>query len=170
MSQKAYNVILLLFIIVGTVLVYNHYLESYYSIDSAKAFLSRAETAPTPDLMADAIQKSKMLVPKSGNPVWWFPTSRTDFGLIQNDMAGLIDLARAIGGLSREQEAYQVGMDTLRGKIRTLGEQMGEAAGYHFLNLTSIFFGIVWVLGFTAVLYLRSKQQVAIKEEEILTT
>jgi len=170
LSQKAYNVILLLFIIVGTVLVYNHYLESYYSIDSAKAFLSRAETAPTPDLMADAIQKSKMLVPKSGNPVWWFPTSRTDFGLIQNDMAGLIDLARAIGGLSREQEAYQVGMDTLRGKIRTLGEQMGEAAGYHFLNLTSIFFGIVWVLGFTAVLYLRSKQQVAIKEEEILTT
>jgi hypothetical protein len=170
LSQKAYNVILLLFIIVGTVLVYNHYLESYYSIDSAKAFLSRAETAPTPDLMADAIQKSKMLVPKSGNPVWWFPTSRTDFGLIQNDMAGLIDLARAIGGLSREQEAYQAGMDTLRGKIRTLGEQMGEAAGYHFLNLTSIFFGIVWVLGFTAVLYLRSKQQVAIKEEEILTT
>jgi len=170
LSQKAYNVILLLFIIVGTVLVYNHYLESYYSIDSAKAFLSRAETAPTPDLMADAIQKSKMLVPKSGNPVWWFPTSRTDFGLIQNDMVGLIDLARAIGGLSREQEAYQVGMDTLRGKIRTLGEQMGEAAGYHFLNLASVFFGIVWVLGFTAVLYLRSKQQVAIKEEEILTT
>jgi len=156
---------------VGAVLVYNHYLESYYSIDSAKAFLSRAETAPTPDLMADALQKSRVLVPKSGNPVWWFPTTRTDFGLVQDDMAGLIDLARVIGALSREQEAYQVGMDTLRGKIRTLGEQLGEAAGYHFLNLTSVFLGILWVLGFAVVLYLRSKQQVSIREEEeILTT
>ncbi|MBM3898148.1 MAG: hypothetical protein FJ358_06475 [Thaumarchaeota archaeon] len=170
MSQKVYNAILLVFIVVGAVLVYNHYLESYYSIDSAKAFLSRAETAPTPDLMADALQKSRVLIPQSGNPVWWFPTTRTDFGLIQNDMTGLIDLARAIGGLSREQEAYQIGMDTLRGKIRTLGEQLGEAAGYHFLNLASIFFGMLWVLGFAAVLYLRSKQQVPIKKEEILTT
>ena len=170
MGQKAYNVILLLFIIVGATLVYNHYLESYYSIDSAKAFLSRAETAPTPDLMADSIQKSRDLIPKSGNPVWWLPTTRTDFGLIQNDMAGLIDLARVIGGLAREQEAYQAGMDTLRGKIMTLGDQLGEAAGYNFLNLASIFFGMVWVLGFAAVLYLRSKQQVATKEEEILTT
>ena len=166
-----HNAILLLFILVGAVLVYDHYLESYYSIDSAKAFLSRAETAPTPDLMADALQKSRALIPESGNPVWWFPTTRTDFGLIQNDMVGLIDLAKAIGVLPREQEAYQVGMDTLRGKIRTLGEQLGEAAGYHFLNLTSIFFGMLWVLGFAFVLYLRSKQQVSKREdEEILTT
>ena len=68
MSQKAYNVVLLLFIIVGAVLVYDHYLESYYSIDSAKAFLSRAETAPTPDLMADALQESRALVPKK----YWY--------------------------------------------------------------------------------------------------
>jgi len=60
-------------------------------------------------------------------------------------------------------------METLRGKIRTLGEQLGEAAGYHFLNLASIFLGLIWVLGFAAMLYLRSKQQVAIKEEEVLT-
>lgn len=169
-NQRLTGILLLLFVIVGGIAVYNHYLQSYYTLDSAKAFLSRAESAPTPDQMADAIQRSRELIPKSGNPVWWFPTTRTEFVLIHRDLDGLIELARLLGTLPREQEAYQVGMDTIRGKIRTLGEQLGEAAGYYFLSPLSMVLGALWLLGVAAVLYLRSKQHIRVKEEEPLLT
>lgn len=169
-TQRLTSVLLLLFVVVGAVAVYNHYFQSYYAVDSAKAFLSRAESAPTPDQMADAIQRSRELIPKTGNPVWWFPTTRTDFALIHRDLDGLIDLARLLGTLPREQEAYQTGMETLRGKIRTLGEQLGEAAGYYFLSPLSVVLGALWLLGVAAVLYLRSKQHIEVREEETLLT
>jgi hypothetical protein len=166
LNKKLSGVFLIVFMVIGAVAIYNHYLESYYLVDRGKAFLSRAETAPTPDQMADALQRAEDLLPKSGNPVWWFPTPRTDFALINQDTNGLIELARLIGTLSKEQEAYQVGMDTLRGKIRTLGEQLGEAAGYYFLSPSSVLFGFLWILGVATLLYLRSRDKLELREEE----
>jgi hypothetical protein len=93
------------------------------------------------------------------NPVWWFPTDRTDFLEIQTYIDGIIARATLIEKLPRDSAAYQQGMDDLRGKVRALESQLAEASGYMFVSGLNIVTSGVWFAVFAIIGYLLRRRQ-----------
>ena len=140
-------------LIVGAALLYSAYYNTFYAIDRANALFSRAETAGFAEDMIAYLERGRQLLPKSGNPVWWFPTDKTDFAEIQKDIDGIIARAKLLESLPRDSTAYQQGMDDLRGRIRALELQVAEASGYMFVSGWNIVISAIWLTAFTIVLF-----------------
>ncbi len=132
-------------IVVGGSLLYVAYYNSFYRIDRANALFSRAETAGFAEDMIAYLQRGRQLLPKSGNPVWWFATDKTDFSEIQKDIDGINARATLLENLPRDSAAYQQGMDDLRGKIRALELQVAEASGYMFVSGWNLVVSLIWI-------------------------
>ena len=137
--------VLVVIVIVGFALLYTAYYNSFYAIDRANALFSRAETAGFAEDMIAYLQRGRQLLPKSGNPVWWFPTDKTDFSEIHRDIDGIIARAELLEPLPRDGDAYQQGMDDLRGKIRALELQVAEASGYMFVSGWNMIVSLIWL-------------------------
>jgi len=142
-----------LIIVIGMALLYSAYYNSFYRIDRANALFSRAETAGFAEDMIAYLKRGRDLLPKSGNPVWWFPTDKTDFAEIQKDIDGIIARARLLESLPRDSAAYQQGMDDLRGKIRALELQVAEASGYMFVSGWNVVISAIWLTIFAIVFF-----------------
>lgn len=143
---------IIIVIVVGGSLLYAAYYNSFYRMDRANALFSRAETAGFAEDMIAYLQRGRQLLPKSGNPVWWFATDKTDFSEIQKDIDGIIARATLIEALPRDSAAYQQGMDDLRGKIRALELQVADASGYMFVSGWNLVVSLVWLALFAIIL------------------
>ncbi len=148
----------MLIILAGAALLYSAYYNSFYAIDRANALFSRAETAGFAEDMIAYMQRGRALLPKSGNPVWWFPTDKTDFSEIQRDIDGITARATLLEGLPRNSSAYQQGMDDLRGKIRALELQVAEASGYMFVSGWNAVVAAFWLVILTVAAFLLKKR------------
>ncbi len=148
----------MLIILAGAALLYSAYYNSFYAIDRANALFSRAETAGFAEDMIAYMQRGRALLPKSGNPVWWFPTDKTDFSEIQKDIDGITARATLLEGLPRNSSAYQQGMDDLRGKIRALELQVAEASGYMFVSGWNAVVAAFWLVILTVAAFLLKKR------------
>ncbi len=131
-------------VVFGIISTCAQYSNTLYVADLAVGWLSRAETAAFVEDMITYIQEGRKLLPASDNPVWWFPTQRTDFAMIRRDIDSIIERARIIGTLPRHSEAYQQGMDDLRGKIHVLQDQVKEAGPFMFATPVSIALSSIW--------------------------
>ncbi len=138
---------------------YLNYNGSIYQADRATAWLSRAETAAFAEDMIAYMEEARRLIPRSGNPVWWFPTQCTEFKLIQADIESMMERARILQGLPRDSESYQQGMDDLRGKLRTLQDQIGESAPFMFASPQSLVLSVLWLVAETALVSLYFKPE-----------
>ena len=133
--------------------MYSAYYNSFYAIDRANALFSRAETAGFAEDMVSYMQRGRRLLPKSGNPVWWFPTDKTDFSEIQKDIDTIIARATLLESLPKDSPAYQQGMDDLRGKVKALELQIAEASGYMFVSAWNVAISVIWLLVFTLIFF-----------------
>jgi hypothetical protein len=148
--------ILALICAIGVASFYSAYYNSFYAIDRANALFSRAETAGFASDMIEYMQRGRALLPRSGNPVWWFPTDKTDFGEIQKDIDGIIARARILQTMPTNSSTYQQGMDDLRGKVKALELQIAEASGYMFVSGWNVVVSLIWMAGLAIfVSYLR---------------
>jgi hypothetical protein len=138
--------------IVGAALMYSAYYNSFYRIDRANALLSRAETAGFAEDMISYLQRGRQLLPEAGNPVWWFPTDKTDFSEIQKDIDTIVARATLLESLPRDSAAYQQGMDDLRGKIKAMELQLAEASGYMFVSGWNLVISAIWLAVFAIIL------------------
>ncbi len=80
MRTKYYKLIIIGivgFLSLGGALVYFGYQNAIYPLDKAMGYLARAETAQTPETIADYLRPVKQLLPMEGNPVWSFPNPNT---------------------------------------------------------------------------------------------
>jgi hypothetical protein len=137
---------IILMLILAVILSLLAYYDTIYRLDRANAWLSRAETAGFAEEMVSYILRAKELLPKEGNPVWIFPTDRTDFTKINKDIDTIIDRANILKTLPKNSDAYQQGMDDLRGKLRTLQVQIAEAAPFMFVSPINIALALIWFL------------------------
>ncbi len=149
---------LALIFVAGTALLYSAYYGSFYAIDRANALFSRAETAGFAEDMIEYLQRGRQLLPRSGNPVWWFPTDKTDFSEIQRDLDGIVARATLLEGLPRDSSAYQQGMGDLRGKIRALELQVAETSGYMFVSGWNLITSTFWLAIFIVVAFLLKRR------------
>lgn len=134
-------------------MLYSAYYNTFYRIDRANALFSRAETAGFAEDMIAYMERGRALLPTSGNPVWWFPTDKTDFGEIQKDIDGIIARAKLLEPLARDSPSYQQGMDDLRGKIHALELQVAEASGYMFVSGYNLVISAIWLSVFAIILF-----------------
>ena len=143
--------------VTGVILLYTAYYNTFYAIDRANALFSRAETAGFAEGMVGYLQRGRELLPRSGNPVWWFPTDKTNFTAVQKDIDGIIARATLLEDLPRNSSAYQQGMDDLRGKIRTLELQVAEASGYMFVSGWNVAISVIFLTAFGIVVLMLKK-------------
>ncbi|MEE8238583.1 MAG: hypothetical protein V3R13_00660 [Nitrososphaerales archaeon] len=157
MNPRTAALMLIALIALAGILTYAHYFNTWYAIDRGRAHLSRAETSAFADGMAASISEAIELIPPTGNPVWWFPTARTDFELIQHDLNGFIERTTILEAMPKERDAYQQGMDDLRGKLKTVQEQLGEASAFFFVDPFSLLISLFWIIAVSILLALRSR-------------
>jgi hypothetical protein len=143
------------FMAFGAGMAFYGYQASVYPIDSALGYLSRAETAQTPEEMADYVLSAKRVLPRMGNPVWSFPTARTDFSLIHGDLDNILSRANSISSVEPHSSAYSTGLNDIRVSLQRMQVQLTEALPYVYVSSTNIVLGSVWIaviLGFFAIL------------------
>ena len=133
------------FLSLGGALVYFGYQNAIYPLDKAMGYLARAESAQTPETIADYLRPVKHLLPMEGNPVWSFPNPRTDFGLIQNDLDAMLLRTVSISSVEPNSAAYNTGLEDLHGSIKIIESNLEEATPYVYVSFTNILLGGLWV-------------------------
>jgi hypothetical protein len=121
------------------------YGNTIYPIDRALGNLARAESAQTPEDVAKYVLAAKVDLPVKGNPVWSFPTPRTDFGLIQMDLDGIVSRATAVANVEPHSSAYNTGMEDMHLTLDSLQQNIIEALPYMYVSTTNMMISVVWI-------------------------
>lgn len=144
-SNKTMALGVLAFIAFGAGMAFYGYDQAIYPVDSALGYLARAEAAQTPEDMADYILNARRTLPESGNPVWAFPTARTDFGYIQAELDNMLSRANSISSMEPYSAEYNTGMNDIRLSLRVMQEDLVEAMPYLYVSTTNIMLSSIWI-------------------------
>jgi len=154
------------FLCLGGAFVYFGYQNAIYPLDKAKGYLSRAESAQTTYMMADYLRPVKLFLPNEGNPVWIFPTPRTDFGLIQNDLKEMLIRANSISSVEANSEAYSTGLEELHSSIKIIESNLEEATPYIYASITNILLSVLWIAVIMLIFAVMRRGNSKLKEYE----
>ena len=154
------------FLCLGGAIVYFGYQNAIYPLDKAMGYLSRAESAQTPDMIADYLTPVKLLLPNGGNPVWSFPSPRTDFGLIQNDLEAMLLRTNSISLVEPNSAAYNTGLEDLHSSIKIIESNLEEATPYIYVSFTNILLGGLWI-GVIMLIFSAMRSKSKLKEYEM---
>ena len=121
------------------------YQNTMYILDKAVGFIARAETAQTPEQLAEYVKLAQKLIPAEGNPVWLFPTANTDFALIQDNLDSIVLRANIASAMDPRSDSYNIAirdMHRVSGFIRT---NILEVIPYTYITLGNIVLAGLWV-------------------------
>lgn len=164
-SYRLMMVGVIAFMAFGAGMAFFGYQASVYPVDSALGYLSRAESAQTPEDVADYVLSAKRVLPRVGNPVWSFPTANTDFSLIHADLDNILSRANSISSVEPHSSAYNTGLNDIRISLKKLQVQLTEALPYVYVSSTNIVLGSVWVGVIIFIFALLRKGRAKYREE-----
>ena len=165
---KAIMIGILGLLIFGVTMAYVGYSQTVYPLEKAKGYLDRSMSSPSPEIMLDYLVSVKPLIPKEGNPVWAFPTAKTDFGLMQKDVDMMMDRLRTLSTLPRESEAFNTGLLDVRGEMAILEKQIIEAQPYVYVSFQNVVLSSIWIGVLMMIFTLMKRGQQKLKEYEKL--
>jgi cellulose synthase/poly-beta-1,6-N-acetylglucosamine synthase-like glycosyltransferase len=142
---KAVMVGILGFLIFGVTMAYVGYSSTVYPLDKARGYLEVAMASSSPEEMLDYMGNVKPLIPREGNPVWIFPTAKTDFGLMQKNVAGMMDRLRIVSTLPRDSAEFNTGMGDIRGGMQALNDNILEATPYVYVSFQNVIMSAIWI-------------------------
>jgi cellulose synthase/poly-beta-1,6-N-acetylglucosamine synthase-like glycosyltransferase len=153
----------LAFLVLGAGVAYYGYYVNIYPLQMAAGYLVRAESAQTPEQLAEYARLAERSLPERGNPVWIFPTIRTDFELMRSQLDNMLVRAEMLRALSPQDEAYNAAMLDLHSAAEELEYNLDEAIPFMYISLTNIAISAGWVaviMGvFAAVRRARTRSQ-----------
>jgi hypothetical protein len=153
----------LAFLVLGAGVAYYGYYVNIYPLQMAAGYLVRAESAQTPEQLTEYLRLAERSLPESGNPVWIFPTIRTDFTLMQNQLGYMLDRAQMLTSISPQNEAYNAAMLDLHSAAEELEYNLDEAIPFMYISPTNIAISAGWVaviMGvFAAMRHARARSQ-----------
>ena len=141
----------LAFLVMGAGIAYYGYQTTLYPVNKAIGFVARAQTAQTPEQLAEYIELTKGLTPAKGNPVWLFPTARTDFGLVQENLDGILLRAESTSTMVPHSEQYNMAMRDMHKSAGALSINLMEAVPYMYISVTNIAMAGLWVAAVIAM-------------------
>lgn len=114
-------------LVVGVLLWFGFQNGTGYPLDQAQQWISRAKTGGHAEEMISYLNEAELILQDfKGNPAWWYPTSRTSFDLIKRDLGGNIERLHEMKKLNRTDDAYNQGLDDVRGKLAVLSDQLRD--------------------------------------------
>src|SRR5579885_1997819 len=153
------------FLVFGAAVAVYGYQTTIYPIDKAIGYLERAQSSQTPEEIASYVQQAKELLPKSGNPVWSFPTARTDFGLIQNELDNIVSRSDALLTVATQSADYNTGLTDIHESIQVLENNLTEGMPYLFVSFTNIILSAVWIAVIFLIFAVMRRGRARFKEE-----
>jgi hypothetical protein len=144
-NQKLVLAGVLAFLTMGAGIAYYGYQNTMYILDKAVGFIARAETAQSPEQIAQYIKLTQNLIPTEGNPVWLFPTSRTDFALIQADLDSIVLRADLASAMDPHSEIYNVVIRDMHVSTESIKTDLLVVIPYTYISLTNVILAGLWV-------------------------
>jgi len=147
-KMNRYKVVLggiLALLIFGVVMVYVGYASTVYPLEKARGYLRVAITSPSPTEMLDYIVSAEALIPEQGNPVWVFPTAKTDFALMHKSIDGIKERLKVLSVIPKDSEAFNTGIGDVRSELAMLERNIEEAIPYVYVSLQNIIMSAIWV-------------------------
>jgi cellulose synthase/poly-beta-1,6-N-acetylglucosamine synthase-like glycosyltransferase len=151
MNQRMVLAGMLAFLMIGAGFAYYGYQTTMHPINQAVGFIARAQTAQTPEQLAEYVKLTKELMPAKGNPVWLFSTARTDFAHIQTNLDGIIVRAESTSGMVPHSEQYNMAMRDMHHSANVIKLSLMEAVPYMYISLTNIVMAGAWVAAVIAI-------------------
>ena len=161
LNQRLVVLGMLAFLTVGGAVAYFGYQNTMYLLDKAVGFVTRAETAQTPEQLAEYIKLTQDLIPAEGNPVWLFPTPKTDFGLIQANLDSIILRANIASAMDPLSESYNIAIIDLHLSAGSIRTNLLEIIPYTYITLGNIVLAASWVAAIMAIFALLKKTRTA---------
>src|SRR5574341_523445 len=124
----------LAFLLLGAGLAYYGYYASIYPLQQSLGLLSRAETAQTPEQLTEYVGMAKRLMPEKGNPVWLFPTARTDFGVLHLQLDAMLVRSAQLSVQEPHTEVYGVAMADMHAASLIIQESIEEAIPFIYIS------------------------------------
>jgi cellulose synthase/poly-beta-1,6-N-acetylglucosamine synthase-like glycosyltransferase len=147
-KMNRYKVVLggiLALLIFGVVMAYVGYASTVYPLEKARGYLRVAITSPSPTEMLDYIVSVEALIPEQGNPVWVFPTAKTDFALMHKSIDGIKERLRILSVIPKDSEAFNTGIGDVRAELATLERNIEEAIPYVYVSFQNVIMSAIWV-------------------------
>ena len=141
------------------------YQQAIYPVDSALGYLTRAESAQTPEELANFVKAAKRELPDSGNPMWLFPTAKTDFALIQRNLDDMVARANSISSLEPYSTEYNTGMFDIHMSLKAMQEDLIDATPYLYVSFTNIMLSVVWIAIILALFVIMRRGRAKFREE-----
>ena len=151
LNQKLVLAGMLAFLAMGASIAYFGYQNTMYLLDKAVGFVARAETAQTPEQLAEYIKLTQELIPPDGNPVWLFPTSKTDFALIQANLDSIVVRANIASAMDPLSDSYNMAMSDMHMSAGTIRTNLLDVIPYTYITLSNIILAGVWVTVIIAI-------------------
>ncbi|MEM1948228.1 MAG: hypothetical protein QXY84_03880 [Candidatus Caldarchaeum sp.] len=139
-------ILLVAYVVFGVVMLSAAYVFDIYVLELAVGYLSRAQSTGYAEDMASYVSKALDFLPKEGNPVWIFPTTRTDYALIRQDLTTIVERLQTVASVPRENPAYPQTLHDIRGKIAVLVHQIYETMPYVFFKPVNIVAAIIYLI------------------------
>jgi cellulose synthase/poly-beta-1,6-N-acetylglucosamine synthase-like glycosyltransferase len=144
-SQRTVLVGVIAFLMMGAGIAYYGYQTTMYPINQAIGYVARAQTAQTPEQLAEYVELTVDLIPARGNPVWLFSTARTDFEHIQTNLDGMIKRAESTSAMVTHGEQYNIAMRDMHQSADVIKLSLLEAVPYMYISLNNVIMAGVWV-------------------------
>jgi cellulose synthase/poly-beta-1,6-N-acetylglucosamine synthase-like glycosyltransferase len=135
----------LAFLLLGAGLAYYGYYSAIYPLQSASGLLARAETAQNPEQIAEYVGIAKRLLPENGNPVWLFPTPRTDFAIIHTQLDTMLERSAQLSSSEPHTEGYSVAMADMHAASLAIQQNLDEAIPFVYISATNLVMAGAWV-------------------------
>ncbi|WP_101477297.1 cellulose synthase family protein [Candidatus Nitrosotalea bavarica] len=154
-------------IVVGVVMAFEEYSTIIYPLDQSRGILSRIQATSDPQVIHDDIQMVQQLLPKSGNPVWIFPTDETNFGLMQKDLTTMLSTLDKISTTSPDTAAFHTGMINIHSQATTIVFNLLDATPYMYVSVSNMLFGSIWVAVIIGIFALLKKKKERLESFEM---
>ncbi|MDE1769985.1 MAG: glycosyltransferase [Thaumarchaeota archaeon] len=154
-------------IVVGVVMAFEEYGSTIYPLDQSRGILSRIQATSDPQVIHDDILMVQQLLPKSGNPVWIFPTDETNFGLMQKDLNTMLSTLDKISTTSPDTAAFHTGMLNIHAQATTIVFNLLDATPYMYVSISNMLFGSIWVAVIIGIFALLKKKKEKLQSLEM---
>jgi Glycosyl transferase family group 2 len=153
-------------IAVGIVMAFEEYGSTIYPLDQSRGILLRIQATSDPQMISNDIKMVQQLLPKSGNPVWIFPTSDTDFGMMQKDLDTMSSTVDKISTTTPDTSAFHTGMLNVHYQSSTLVFNLLDATPYMYVSISNMLFGSIWVAVIIGIFALLKKKKESLDKND----
>jgi hypothetical protein len=164
-SYKLMMASVLALIVFGLGMALYGYQTAIYPVDRALGYLARAEAAQTPEDIAEFVRAAQNSMPEAGNPVWSFPTAKTDFALIQRNLDDILARANSISSLEPYSTEYNTGLYDIHASLETMQEDLVDATPYLYVSFTNIMLSAVWIALILALFAIMRRGRAKFRQE-----